>query len=235
MYLSVIGESISIVESEWSIETATQNTKLDNFRKVGFAADGKRLYCKVIVRIVDRFLKLNNIGWNDDQLFTCAIDIMERCITWNIADIVCFLKYLRQNPKNLKELRIYANFTPTDLMRMIPFYNEEQALVLEERKKKQVVQENEVIRGIVQIETPDGIKQVPWNKIVTKITNGMDSKPKNEFEKAVLQHSIKKEHEEALKPDWQKRKEKLERQQKIATAANKLGKKEDSKKKDGKG
>lgn len=154
-YLSRISEELGMVESAWSIEKAAYNSDLPNFQKANRDIETKKTYCKVIVRIIDRFLKLNNINWNDDQLFTLAIDVIERCPDWNIADTICFLKFIRQNPKNIKDLRIWQNFAPADLMRMIPFYNEELAIIHERRRHQSVHEQNLPIKAIT---TFSGIK-----------------------------------------------------------------------------
>ena len=84
-------------------------------------------YCKVISRIIQRLTISNNYNWTEDQLFSCAIDIFYRCMDWSMADMVFFIYHVRTNPYNRPEFK-KNTITPTDLLNLIPVYNELRAI-----------------------------------------------------------------------------------------------------------
>ena len=208
-----------MVETQWTIEKAAYNKNLDNFHKVNRNFTDKKTYCKVLCRIIDRFLKLNNINWSDDQLFTAALDLMERCLTWNVADIICFMKYIRQNPRNLKELRVYPNFAPMHLLSMVAFYNEAQ-VEIDEPKRKQLVLEQNTAPMVLTVMGEDG--KVQGSNILLEISKHFAKgvKPQNPVEAQRLKKDVDRQIEDAGKPAWQKEKEEKERHLKIVKGAN---------------
>ena len=217
-YPSVIGESIAMAESDWTIEKATYNKHLANFNKINRGQD-RKTYCKVVCRLIDRFLILNNIKWTDDQLFTASLDLMERCLTWNIADVICFMKYIRQNPKNIKEMKVYPNFAPMNLLSMVAFYNEAQVEIDEPKRRQMTLEHNAPIKALT-VTTGDG-KVLQSNLVVEmskKFAKGV--KPQNAVEAQQLRKDVEKLAEDASKPAWLKEKENNERKLKIAKGAN---------------
>ncbi len=230
--LQKLSNEIRMVESSISIEKATYNPALTNFDKV--VKTGQRQYIVAVSRIITNFLTLNNISWADRQVYTCAMDIMDLCPTWNVADMVCFMRFIRQNPKQLKELRIYQNFTPADLLRMVPFYNEEQAIVVENKKRAEIHEEN-LPATILTVKGKDGtIKKYPIGEAYKRFAEKLSITPVNKIQKAMqkalIDHDVKKQTEEEAKPQWKKDKEKAELNKKISEGANNLGKDKDDKK-----
>lgn len=224
--LQKLSNEIRMVESAVTIEKAAYNKELTNFDKV--LKTGQRHYIVVVSRIITNFLSLNNITWGDRQVYTCAMDIMDLCPTWNVADMVCFMRFIRQNPKQIKELRIYQNFTPVDLLRMVPFYNEEQAILDENRRRAKIAEEN-LPAKILTVKGEDGaVKKYPIGEVYKKFTEKFNITPTNKVRqalyKAQIAHDVKKQIEEEKKPAWKKDKEKAEMIKKISEDANKLGK-----------
>src|ERR1041384_7412878 len=81
--------------------------RISNFRSLEGKKEDRSLNCKIIARLIDRFLRLVRVNWDMDQLMTSALDLMEQCPDWSLADVVNFLKYIRQNPSDNPKLKIY--------------------------------------------------------------------------------------------------------------------------------
>ena len=129
-YLMNVGKVVRRIEADITMRSAIVAWKeqRDTYPQFSnMSEDQERITIRVLIRLLDRFLKMIRCEWNEDQRITAATDIICRWKMWTIIDIVNFIKYIRTNPENRpdKEFKIYPNsFSPLDLVRFSIMYED---------------------------------------------------------------------------------------------------------------
>lgn len=187
-----------------------------------------------ILSTVDRFLSHAGIKWTKDQRVTFALDIVDMNPTWNLGDIICFLKFVRQNRSGISEMKVNAFITPPQLIRYIQFYEEERSMVLIQ-KQKELQQENarglsealsnNIIVNALEESTPSKINlSRAVDFLSEKTTDGVVAK--NKIQKSLHKLQAKKAEEDSQLSYEQLSKKNADKFKVISDKANKLNKTE---------
>lgn len=122
-YLTQLSVLLGPAEQMVNPQITVYCTKLDNFRKISLQTKIVFIYCKTISRIIERFILVNKYNWDENQLYTTAIDVFYQNPDWNMADVVCLMYYLRTNPFGYTAFKPKPNFLPSDLFVAVRHYN----------------------------------------------------------------------------------------------------------------
>ena len=163
-YFARLSILLSGIEKEISFEKLTRartSPKHVNFRTAARNSNTVFDYCKVMAKIIQRLTIANKYDWNDDQLFSCSIDMFYLCVDWNMGDMVHFVYHVRTNPHKRPEFVKNGPLLPIDLMNMVAAFNDMRAAE-HERLAHTLEKEKSINQNASQVVEP-----VTSHKIIT--------------------------------------------------------------------